>query len=120
MQPVWLTEQVFSEKIQPSLTQASSYGHRKRIGVSRWYAGRIREGYTHIRGTGKLWQTLSDFQWSFFLLEKFASKRHNGKTEQLLIDFLLSRRIKGDACVATHRLDCPCQSQRPAVRGGFG
>jgi hypothetical protein len=44
-QPTWLTEQVFSEKIQPALAQASASAIAKRIGVSRWYAGRIREGY---------------------------------------------------------------------------
>jgi len=44
-QPSWLTEQVFSEKIQPALTRASATAIAKRIGVSRWYAGRIREGY---------------------------------------------------------------------------
>jgi hypothetical protein len=45
MQPEWLTERVFSEKIQPALAKASASAIAKRIGVSRWYAGRIREGY---------------------------------------------------------------------------
>jgi len=44
-QPAWLTEQVFSEKIQPALAQTSATSIAKKIGVSRWYAGRIREGY---------------------------------------------------------------------------
>jgi hypothetical protein len=44
-QPVWLTEQVFSEKIQPALATASATAIAKQIGVSRWYPGRIREGY---------------------------------------------------------------------------
>jgi hypothetical protein len=44
-QPSWLTEQAFSEKIQPVLARASATAIAKRIGVSRWYAGRIREGY---------------------------------------------------------------------------
>jgi CRISPR-associated endonuclease Cas1 len=44
-QPAWLTERVFSEKIQPALANASATAIAKRIGVSRWYAGRIREGY---------------------------------------------------------------------------
>jgi len=44
-QPTWLTEQVFSEEIQPALAHASASAIAKRIGVSRWYAGRIREGY---------------------------------------------------------------------------
>ncbi|MGA2336750.1 MAG: CRISPR-associated endonuclease Cas1 [Terriglobales bacterium] len=44
-QPAWLTEQVFLEKIQPALARTSATAIAKRIGVSRWYAGRIREGY---------------------------------------------------------------------------
>jgi hypothetical protein len=50
-QPSWLTEKVFSEKIQPALEQASATASAKRIGVSRWYAGRIREGYTCLFGS---------------------------------------------------------------------
>jgi CRISPR-associated endonuclease Cas1 len=57
MQPAWLTEQVFSEKIQPALSQASAMMIAKRIGVSRWYAGRIREGY---RPHPRHWQALAD------------------------------------------------------------
>ena len=44
-QPAWLTEQVYSEKIQPEITDMSSSTIAKRLGVSRWYAGRIRKGY---------------------------------------------------------------------------
>jgi hypothetical protein len=51
-QPPWLTEQVFSEKIQPALARASATAIAKRIGVSRRYAGRIRQRYRHIHGTG--------------------------------------------------------------------
>jgi hypothetical protein len=56
-QPSWLTEQVFSQKIQPALTQASATAIAKRIGVSRWYAGRIREGY---RPHPRHWQVLAE------------------------------------------------------------
>jgi CRISPR-associated endonuclease Cas1 len=56
-QPTWLTEQVFSEKIQPALAQASASAIAKRIGVSRWYAGRIREGY---RPHPRHWQALAE------------------------------------------------------------
>jgi hypothetical protein len=35
-QPSWLTEQFFSERIQPELAQASATAIAKRIGVSRW------------------------------------------------------------------------------------
>lgn len=45
-QPSWLTKQVFAEKIRPALANASATVIAKGIGVSRWYAGRIREGYT--------------------------------------------------------------------------
>ena len=44
-QPAWLTPELYSEKIQPLLAAASSSAIASRIGVSRWYAGRIREGY---------------------------------------------------------------------------
>ena len=44
-QPAWLTTEVYSEKIQPLLAEVSSSLIASRIGVSRWYAGRIREGY---------------------------------------------------------------------------
>lgn len=55
-QPSWLTEQIFSEKIQPALAQASATVIAKRIGVSRWYAGRIREGY---RPHPRHWEALA-------------------------------------------------------------
>jgi hypothetical protein len=45
MQPAWLTAEVYSKKIQPLLAGISTSAIRSRIGVSRWYAGRIREGY---------------------------------------------------------------------------
>jgi CRISPR-associated endonuclease Cas1 len=55
-QPAWLTDQVFSEKIQPALAQASASAIAKLIGVSRWYAGRIREGY---RPHPRHWEALA-------------------------------------------------------------
>jgi hypothetical protein len=44
-QPAWLTNEVFSKQIQPLLAGVSTSAIRSRIGVSRWYAGRIRQGY---------------------------------------------------------------------------
>lgn len=44
-QPAWLTSELFSRKIQPRLTNVPPSVIRSRIGVSRWYAGRIRKGY---------------------------------------------------------------------------
>jgi hypothetical protein len=56
-QPSWLTEQFFSEKVQPALVRASATAIAKRIGISRWYAGRIREGYRpHLRH----WRALAE------------------------------------------------------------
>jgi CRISPR associated protein Cas1 len=55
-QPRWLTDQVYTEKIQPQLAQMSASAIASRIGVSRWYAGRIREGY---RPHSRHWQTLA-------------------------------------------------------------
>jgi CRISPR-associated endonuclease Cas1 len=43
-QTSWPTTQIYSEKIQPLLAKVSSSAIASRIGVSRWYAGRIRKG----------------------------------------------------------------------------
>jgi CRISPR-associated endonuclease Cas1 len=56
-QPEWLTAKLYSDKIQPLLVQASASAIAKQIGVSRWYAGRIREGY---RPHPRHWQALGD------------------------------------------------------------
>jgi CRISPR-associated endonuclease Cas1 len=56
-QPDWLTTEVFSERIQPLLTGVPTSVIRSRIGVSRWYASRIRQGYQpHPRH----WQDLAE------------------------------------------------------------
>jgi hypothetical protein len=56
-QPAWLTSEFYSRKIQPFLAAISSSRIASRIGVSRWYAGSIREGYIpHPRH----WQALGD------------------------------------------------------------
>jgi hypothetical protein len=39
------TSEAFSQQIQPLLAYVSTSAIRLRIGISRWYAGRIREGY---------------------------------------------------------------------------
>ena len=44
-QPAWLTDKIYSEKIQPLLASMSASTIARTISVSRWYAGRIREGY---------------------------------------------------------------------------
>ena len=44
-QPAWLTEESYSERIQPLIAALSASAIARRISVSRWYAGRIREGY---------------------------------------------------------------------------
>ena len=56
MQPAWLTSEVFSRQIQPLLADIPTSAIRSRIGVSRWYAGRIREGY---RPHPRHWQALA-------------------------------------------------------------
>lgn len=43
--PAWITDQVYTEEIQPQLPQVSTSAIASRIGVSRWYAGQIRKGY---------------------------------------------------------------------------
>jgi hypothetical protein len=44
-QPPWLTLEMFTEKIQPLLAKASMSAIRSSIGVSNWYASKIRQGY---------------------------------------------------------------------------
>jgi len=44
-QPAWLTPQLFSEKIQPLLSNVATSVIRSSLRVSRWYASRIRQGY---------------------------------------------------------------------------
>jgi hypothetical protein len=56
-QPSWLTNQLYSEKIQPLLAGISSSTIASRIRVSRWYAGRIRKGY---RPHPRHWQVLAE------------------------------------------------------------
>ena len=55
-QPAWLTSEVYSHKIQPLLASMSCSTIASRIGVSRWYAGRIRGGY---RPHPRHWQALA-------------------------------------------------------------
>jgi hypothetical protein len=52
----WLTAEAYSKKIQPLLAEIATSTIASRIGVSRWYAGRIRQGYIpHPRH----WQALA-------------------------------------------------------------
>jgi CRISPR-associated endonuclease Cas1 len=55
-QPEWLTPELFAQKIQPQLASLSTSLIRSRIGVSRWYASRIRRGY---RPHPRHWQALA-------------------------------------------------------------
>jgi hypothetical protein len=56
-QPVWLTSEVFSQQVQPLLLNISTSVIRSRIEVSRWYAGKIRQGY---RPHPRHWQGLAE------------------------------------------------------------
>lgn len=55
-QPSWLTDMFYSEKVQPVLAAMSASAIARQISVSRWYAGRIREGY---RPHPRHWQALA-------------------------------------------------------------
>jgi len=55
-QPTWLTADIYSRRIQPRLADMSNSSIASRIGVSRWYAGRIRQGY---RPHPRHWQALA-------------------------------------------------------------
>jgi len=45
MQPAWLTSEVFAKHVQPLLADIPTAVIRAKIDVSRWYAGKIRQGY---------------------------------------------------------------------------
>jgi CRISPR-associated endonuclease Cas1 len=55
-QPAWLTEEFFSQKIDPLLAQASNATVARTLGVSRVYAARIRRGN---RPHPRHWQALA-------------------------------------------------------------
>lgn len=55
-QPAWLTSELFSRKIQLKLSDVSTSVIRSSIGVSRWYASRIRQGY---RPHPRHWEALA-------------------------------------------------------------
>lgn len=44
-QPAWLTPELFLGKIQPLLGSISMSAIRSALGVSKWYASKIRQGY---------------------------------------------------------------------------
>jgi CRISPR-associated endonuclease Cas1 len=56
-QPAWLTSGIFSQRIQPLLASVSTSAICRRIGVSRWYASRIRQGH---RPHPRHWQALAE------------------------------------------------------------
>ena len=56
-QPAWLTSEFFSQQVHPLLAKFSTSTICRRIGVSRWYASRVRQGYKpHPRH----WRALSE------------------------------------------------------------
>jgi len=44
-QPAWLTPELFKMKIQPRLASIPMSAIRSALGVSNWYASKIRQGY---------------------------------------------------------------------------
>ena len=44
-QPAWLTPELFMKEIQPLLANVTMSVIRSSIGVSNWYASKIRQGY---------------------------------------------------------------------------
>jgi hypothetical protein len=55
-QPAWLTPEVFARKIQPLLVNVPMSVIRSSVGVSKWYASKIRQGY---RPHPRHWQALA-------------------------------------------------------------
>jgi len=56
-QPEWLTQEMFEQKIQPLLANVPMSVIRSSIGVSKWYASKIRQGY---RPHPRHWRTLAE------------------------------------------------------------
>jgi len=56
-QPAWLTDKCDSQRVQPVLVAIPAAAIARQISVSRWYAGRIREGY---RPHPRHWQALAE------------------------------------------------------------
>ena len=55
-QPDWLTERFYVKEIKPKVGGLSGSVIASTLGVSRWYAGRIRQGY---RPHPRHWQVLA-------------------------------------------------------------
>jgi CRISPR-associated endonuclease Cas1 len=55
-QAAWLTQEMFVQKIQPLLANVSMSAIRSSIGVSKWYASKIRQGY---RPHSRYWEPLA-------------------------------------------------------------
>src|SRR5262249_23507631 len=56
-QPAWLTAEFYDENIKPGLAKMSGFAIASQIGVSRWYAGRIRQRY---RPHPRHWRALAE------------------------------------------------------------
>lgn len=56
-QPAWLTSELFTKKIQPVLATVPMSVIRSSLGVSKWYASKIRQGY---RPHARHWQVLAE------------------------------------------------------------
>jgi len=56
-QPAWLTPEFYEQKIQPLLANVSMSAIRSSIGVSKWYASKIQQGY---RPHPRHWQKLAE------------------------------------------------------------
>ena len=56
-QPAWLTPELFVAKIQPLLSGVSMSAIRSILGVSKWYASKIRQGY---RPHPRHWHALAE------------------------------------------------------------
>jgi CRISPR-associated endonuclease Cas1 len=56
-QPAWLTPEFFSKEIQPRLANVRTSVIRRRLGVSSWYASKIRQGQN--RPHPRHWKSLA-------------------------------------------------------------
>jgi CRISPR-associated endonuclease Cas1 len=56
-QSAWLNQELFEQKVQPLLAKVSMSVIRSSIGVSKWYASKIRQGY---RPHPRHWEALAE------------------------------------------------------------
>lgn len=90
-QPAWLTENVFLQKVEPLLAALSTSKIAAAIGVSRGYAGRIREGY---RPHPRHWRALAELTGFSAVRECLRRRCHARRSPRYLCGGCLTRQLR--------------------------